>query len=124
MLFTGIHTVDGPAPAHRFLPDLIQLVWAAVGPGKVFDLTRPIGQASEGYKAMDERRATKVLLTLRHLMLSACRCRRGTGRGPSRGGADEADRPPVCISGSGQLWSNQRLKTRSASSRWVACRSQ
>ncbi|NUP39743.1 MAG: zinc-binding dehydrogenase, partial [Streptomyces sp.] len=29
-----------------------------------FDLTLPLEQAPEGYKAMDERRATKVLLTL------------------------------------------------------------
>ena len=33
-------------------------------PGKVFDLTLPLDQAPDGYKAMDERRATKVLLTL------------------------------------------------------------
>jgi hypothetical protein len=33
-------------------------------PGRVFDLTLPLDQAAEGYKAMDERRATKVLLTL------------------------------------------------------------
>jgi threonine dehydrogenase-like Zn-dependent dehydrogenase len=30
----------------------------------VFDLTLPLDDAAEGYKAMDERRATKVLLTL------------------------------------------------------------
>jgi hypothetical protein len=29
----------------------------------VFDLTLPLDQAAEGYRAMDERRATKVLLT-------------------------------------------------------------
>jgi hypothetical protein len=31
--------------------------------GEVFDLTLPLEQAAEGYRAMDERRATKVLLT-------------------------------------------------------------
>jgi hypothetical protein len=30
----------------------------------VFDLTLPLDQAAEGYTAMDERRATKVLLTV------------------------------------------------------------
>jgi threonine dehydrogenase-like Zn-dependent dehydrogenase len=49
----------------RFLPDLIRLIWdRTIDPGKVFDLTLPLDQAPEGYQAMDERRATKVLLTL------------------------------------------------------------
>ncbi len=65
LFFAGIHTLGGPAPVRRFLPDLIQLIWdRKIDPGKVFDLTLPLEQAPEGYKAMDERRATKVLLTL------------------------------------------------------------
>jgi threonine dehydrogenase-like Zn-dependent dehydrogenase len=65
LFFAGIHTLGGPAPVRRFLPDLIQLIWdRKIDPGKVFDLTLPLEQAAEGYKAMDERRATKVLLTL------------------------------------------------------------
>ncbi|WP_222848134.1 zinc-dependent alcohol dehydrogenase family protein [Cellulosimicrobium cellulans] len=65
LFFAGIHTLGGPAPVRRFLPDLIQLIWdRKIDPGKVFDLTLPIEQAPEGYKAMDERHATKVLLTL------------------------------------------------------------
>jgi threonine dehydrogenase-like Zn-dependent dehydrogenase len=35
-----------------------------VDPGKVFDLTLPLEQAAEGYRAMDERRAIKVMLAL------------------------------------------------------------
>jgi threonine dehydrogenase-like Zn-dependent dehydrogenase len=31
-------------------------------PGRVFDLTLPLEQAAEGYRAMDERRAVKTLL--------------------------------------------------------------
>ena len=47
----------------RFLPELIQLIWdRKIDPGKVFDLTLPLEQAPEGYKAMDERRAIKTLL--------------------------------------------------------------
>ncbi|MFC4468702.1 zinc-dependent alcohol dehydrogenase family protein [Streptomyces xiangluensis] len=65
LFFAGIHLHGGPAPVRRFLPDLIQLIWEGkIDPGKVFDLTLPLDQAAEGYKAMDERRATKVLLTL------------------------------------------------------------
>ncbi len=61
---TGIHLHGGPAPVRRFLPELIQLIWdRTIDPGKVFDLTLPIEQAAEGYRAMDERRAIKVMLT-------------------------------------------------------------
>jgi threonine dehydrogenase-like Zn-dependent dehydrogenase len=65
LFFANIHLHGGPAPVRRFLPDLIQLIWdRKINPGKVFDLTLPLEQAPEGYKAMDERRAIKVLLTL------------------------------------------------------------
>jgi threonine dehydrogenase-like Zn-dependent dehydrogenase len=33
-----------------------------INPGKVFDLTLPLEQVAEGYRAMDERRAIKALL--------------------------------------------------------------
>jgi threonine dehydrogenase-like Zn-dependent dehydrogenase len=47
----------------RFLPELIDLIWNQhIDPGKVFDLELPLAQAAEGYRAMDERRAIKVLL--------------------------------------------------------------
>jgi threonine dehydrogenase-like Zn-dependent dehydrogenase len=65
LFFAGIHLHGGPAPVRRFLPELIQLIWdRRIDPGKVFDLTLPLDQAAEGFRAMDERRATKVLLTL------------------------------------------------------------
>jgi threonine dehydrogenase-like Zn-dependent dehydrogenase len=57
------HLHGGPAPVRRFLPDLIDLVWnGKINPGKVFDLTLPLDQVVEGYRAMDERRAIKTLL--------------------------------------------------------------
>ncbi|MFE0329470.1 zinc-dependent alcohol dehydrogenase family protein [Streptomyces sp. NPDC058960] len=58
-----VHLHGGPAPVRRFLPELIQLIWdREIDPGKVFDLTLPLDQAAEGFKAMDERRAIKTLL--------------------------------------------------------------
>ncbi|SBS72726.1 Alcohol dehydrogenase zinc-binding domain protein [uncultured Microbacterium sp.] len=64
LFFSGVHLHGGPAPVRRFLPELIQLIWdREIDPGKVFDLTLPLEQAAEGYRAMDERRAIKVLLT-------------------------------------------------------------
>ena len=65
LFFAGIHTLGGPAPVRRYLPDLIQLIWdRKIDPGKVFDLTLPLERAAEGYQAMDQRTATKVLLTV------------------------------------------------------------
>jgi threonine dehydrogenase-like Zn-dependent dehydrogenase len=53
----------GPAPVRRFLPDLITLVLDGhLRPGKVFDLTLPLSRVADGYQAMDERKAIKVLL--------------------------------------------------------------
>jgi threonine dehydrogenase-like Zn-dependent dehydrogenase len=63
LFFSGVHLHGGPAPVRRFLPELIDLIWRReFDPGKVFDLTLPLDQAAEGYQAMDERRAIKVLL--------------------------------------------------------------
>jgi threonine dehydrogenase-like Zn-dependent dehydrogenase len=63
LFMTHVHLHGGPAPVRRFLPELIDSIWnRRIDPGKVFDLELPIDQAAEGYKAMDERRAIKVLL--------------------------------------------------------------
>jgi threonine dehydrogenase-like Zn-dependent dehydrogenase len=65
LFMAGVHIHGGPAPVRRFLPELIQLIWdRKIDPGKVFDLTLPLEQAAEGYRAMDERRAIKTLLTV------------------------------------------------------------
>ena len=65
LFFSAVHLHGGPAPVRRFLPELIRLIWdRRIDPGKVFDLTLPLEQAAEGYRAMDARRATKVLLTM------------------------------------------------------------
>jgi threonine dehydrogenase-like Zn-dependent dehydrogenase len=63
LFFSHVHLHGGPAPVRRFLPELIDLVWREkINPGKVFDLTLPLDQVGEGYRAMDERRAIKALL--------------------------------------------------------------
>ena len=63
LFFAHVHLHGGPAPVRRFLPTLIDLVLnGKVNPGKVFDLTLPLEQVAEGYRAMDERRAIKTLL--------------------------------------------------------------
>ncbi len=61
--FSHVHLHGGPAPVRRYLPELINLIWSRkINPGKVFDLTLPLEQVVEGYRAMDERRAIKALL--------------------------------------------------------------
>lgn len=63
LFFAEVHLFGGPAPVRRFLPELIDLICnRKIDPGKVFDLTLPLEQAAEGYRAMDERRAIKALL--------------------------------------------------------------
>src|SRR6267154_2007900 len=64
LFFSHVHLHGGPAPVRRYLPDLIKLVWERkIEPGKVFDLKLPLDQVAEGYRAMDERRAIKTLLS-------------------------------------------------------------
>ncbi|MEU2924121.1 zinc-dependent alcohol dehydrogenase family protein [Streptomyces sp. NPDC007251] len=63
LFFSHVGLRGGPAPVRRYLPDLIDRVLTRrIDPGKVFDLTLPLEQVAEGYKAMDERRAIKALL--------------------------------------------------------------
>ena len=63
LFYSHVHLQGGPAPVRRLLPELIDLVWnGEINPGKVFDLTLPLDQVAEGYRAMYERRAIKALL--------------------------------------------------------------
>src|SRR5207244_2321405 len=65
LFYAEVHLHGGPAPVRRFLPMLIDLVCnRKINPGKVFDLTLPLEQVADGYRAMHERRAIKALLTL------------------------------------------------------------
>ncbi|MGJ5670503.1 zinc-dependent alcohol dehydrogenase family protein [Rhodococcus aetherivorans] len=63
LFFSHVHLHGGPAPVRQYLPELIDLIWSrTINPGKVFDMELPLEQAADGYKAMDERSAIKVLL--------------------------------------------------------------
>jgi threonine dehydrogenase-like Zn-dependent dehydrogenase len=65
LFYAHVRLHGGPAPVRRFLPKLIDLVCQEkINPGKVFDLTLPLEQVAEGYRAMDERRAIKAILTV------------------------------------------------------------
>ncbi len=63
LFFAHVHLHGGPARVRRYLPRLIELAWQRkIEPGKVFDLTLPLDQVAEGYRAINERRAVKALL--------------------------------------------------------------
>ncbi|WKN50554.1 zinc-dependent alcohol dehydrogenase family protein [Nocardioides sp. Arc9.136] len=63
MFQKNVGLAGGMAPVRRYLPELLDLVLSGtIDPGRVFDLTLPLDQVADGYRAMDERRAIKVLL--------------------------------------------------------------
>ena len=63
LFFAEVNMLGGPAPVRRFLPDLIgRILKREINPGRVFTMRLPLEDAAEGYRAMDERRAIKVLL--------------------------------------------------------------
>jgi threonine dehydrogenase-like Zn-dependent dehydrogenase len=63
MFGKNIGLAGGVAPVRTYLPDLLERVTSgAIDPGLVFDSTMPLADVAEGYRAMDERRAIKVLL--------------------------------------------------------------
>jgi threonine dehydrogenase-like Zn-dependent dehydrogenase len=63
LFFSAVHLHGGPAPVRRFLSDLIDLIWNRnINPGKVFDMTLSLQDAADGYRAMNQRHAVKVVL--------------------------------------------------------------
>jgi len=63
LFLSQVGMMGGLAPVRRFLPHLMDLVLRRkINPGKVFDLSLPLADVAEGYRAMDERRAIKTLL--------------------------------------------------------------
>lgn len=63
LFMSQLRMEGGPAPVRRFLPDLMaRVLEGRMDPSPVFDLRLPLGEVAEGYRAMDERRAIKVLL--------------------------------------------------------------
>ncbi|HEU5037004.1 MAG TPA: zinc-dependent alcohol dehydrogenase family protein [Nocardioides sp.] len=63
-MFQGnIGLAGGMAPTRKYMPELLAMVLdGRIEPGLVFDLTLPLDEVAEGYRAMDERRAVKVLI--------------------------------------------------------------
>lgn len=63
MFRRNVTLAGGMAPVRKYLPDLVERVLSGeIDPSPVFDLILPMSESAEGYRAMDERRAIKVLL--------------------------------------------------------------
>jgi threonine dehydrogenase-like Zn-dependent dehydrogenase len=63
MFSKNVGLAGGMAPVRRYLPELMELVLdGRIEPGLVFDATMSLDDVAEGYRAMDERRAIKVLI--------------------------------------------------------------
>jgi threonine dehydrogenase-like Zn-dependent dehydrogenase len=64
VLFSKNISVGGGAASTRhYLPELLaDVLSGAINPGVVFDSVMPLEDAAEAYRAMDERRAVKVML--------------------------------------------------------------
>lgn len=63
MFQKNVGLAGGMAPTRRYLPELLALVLdGTIVPGRVFDSTVGLDDVAEGYRAMDERRAIKVLV--------------------------------------------------------------
>ncbi|TAM76257.1 IMP dehydrogenase [bacterium] len=65
MFYNHVTLRGGPAPVRAYLPQLISsLETGQIDPSPVFDLALPLSKVAEGYAAMDERSAIKVLLSV------------------------------------------------------------
>ena len=61
----NVSVAGGPAPARAYieklLPDVLE---GRIEPGRVFDRTVPLVDVPDGYRAMNDREALKVLVDL------------------------------------------------------------
>lgn len=65
MFGRNIGLAGGVAPVRSYIEELLPDVLAGtISPGDVFDLTVPLDQVADGYRAMDERTAIKTMLTV------------------------------------------------------------
>ncbi|MGH7715137.1 MAG: zinc-binding dehydrogenase, partial [Vulcanimicrobiaceae bacterium] len=65
MFYKHVSLRGGPAPVRAYLQRLIESLAAGrIDPSPAFDLALPLNRVADGYAAMNERRAIKVLLTI------------------------------------------------------------
>jgi len=61
--YSNVTIGGGPAPARAYIDELLpDVLEGRIEPGRVFDLVIGIEQVSEGYRAMNDRKAIKALI--------------------------------------------------------------
>lgn len=61
--FKNLTIAGGPAPARAYIPELLpDVLEGRIEPGRVFDRVVRLDGASEGYRAMNDREAIKVMI--------------------------------------------------------------
>jgi len=65
IFWRNVGVKGGPAPAAHYIPELMpDVISGKLDVSAVFTMTVPLSNIAEGYKAMDERRAIKVLVKM------------------------------------------------------------
>ena len=63
--FDNVTVSGGPAPARAYIEELLpDVLEGRIEPGRVFDRVGRLGDVPDGYKAMNEREAIKVMVEL------------------------------------------------------------
>jgi len=63
--YKNITIAGGPAPVRAYIEELLpDVLEGRIQPGRVFDRTVPLEEVGEGYRAMNDREAIKVLIEL------------------------------------------------------------
>jgi threonine dehydrogenase-like Zn-dependent dehydrogenase len=63
MFYNNVSVGGGPAPVRAYIKELLpDVLEGKIEPGRVFDRVINLGEVPDGYRAMDERRAIKVMV--------------------------------------------------------------
>jgi threonine dehydrogenase-like Zn-dependent dehydrogenase len=63
--FDNVTVAGGPAPARAYIEELLpDILEGRIEPGRVFDRSGPLDDVPDGYRAMNDREALKVLIEL------------------------------------------------------------
>jgi threonine dehydrogenase-like Zn-dependent dehydrogenase len=59
----NVSVAGGPAPARAYIPELLtDVLDGRIAPGRVFDRVASLEEVPDGYRAMNDRESTKVLV--------------------------------------------------------------
>lgn len=63
MFFNNVNVAGGPAPVRAYVAELLpDVMEGRIEPGRAFDRTADLDGVADGYRAMNEREALKVMV--------------------------------------------------------------